>query len=216
MPLAEEATAAEPWESSSTPRQAAALTREVSWVNRLPFPQSLQCFSKRINGQAVLWKAKSTEEHCAPLPISLVITREKNRYPGVRHKEICWNQHLCGEGLQEMLALLCSLHPLIIYPEFQDDWVLWMQQMLLMWPLLKHSIQYLKKFYLGNEFKLAWFSTQSLKIKKGLKDDKQKTVKWQSMQWEPWGQHQGHSCLGFYSGPRKGVKQLANEICRGH
>lgn len=54
---------AEPRESSSTPRQAAVLTQEVRQVNRLPFYQSLQCFSKRINGQAVHWKAKSMEEH---------------------------------------------------------------------------------------------------------------------------------------------------------
>lgn len=58
--------AAELRESSSTPRQAAVLTQEVRQVNRLPFYQSLQRFSKRINGQAVHWKAESMEEHnCA-------------------------------------------------------------------------------------------------------------------------------------------------------
>lgn len=114
-PLAGEAAAAEPWESSSTPAQAAALTHEGSRVNRLPFPQSLQCFSKTINGQAVLRKAKSMEEHCAPMLVPLVITRGKNGNLEVRDKAICWNQHSCGERLKKMLALLHYLHPHIIY-----------------------------------------------------------------------------------------------------
>lgn len=114
-PLAGEAAAAEPWESSSTPGRAAALTHKGRPVNRLPFPQSLQCFSKRINGQAVLRKAKSKEEHCAPMLLSLVITRGKNRNLEVRDKAICWNQHSCGERLKKMLALLHYLHPHIIY-----------------------------------------------------------------------------------------------------
>lgn len=52
------------------------LTQEVRQLNRLPFYQGLQGFSKRINGQAVHWKAKSREEHSWALAIGAVINRE--------------------------------------------------------------------------------------------------------------------------------------------
>lgn len=58
-------------------QEKAVLTQEVREVNRLPFSQSLQCFSKRITGQAAHWKAKSMEEHAVPLPIPPAITREE-------------------------------------------------------------------------------------------------------------------------------------------
>lgn len=138
-----------PRESSSSPGQAAALTRKVRRVNKLPFPQSLQRFSKRINGQAVLWKAKSMEEHCAPVLISLVITRGEKQVARGRGQRsllgsislwgVSWDQYPCGEGLMRMLALPGYLPPFIIYPKSSriND-LLCTQQMLLIWPLLKH------------------------------------------------------------------------------
>lgn len=117
-PFAEEAAAAEAWESSSASGQAASLTREVRGVNRLPFPQSLR-FPKRMNGQSVLWKAEPMGEHCAPPPIPLVIARGENGHPGVRDKEICWNQHLCGERLQRMRALQSYLD-LLLFTEWYE------------------------------------------------------------------------------------------------
>ena len=81
------------WQGSSAPAQAAVLTQRVSRVIRLPFPQSLQCFSKRINGWAALWEAKSMEEHWAPRPRPLVTTREENGDLGLRDREYSQNHH---------------------------------------------------------------------------------------------------------------------------
>lgn len=48
--------------------QAAPLTRDVRRVNRLPFPKRLHYCPERINGPAMLWKAKSVGEHVYHCP----------------------------------------------------------------------------------------------------------------------------------------------------
>lgn len=152
------------------------------------------------------WKAKSTEEHSVPLPISPAITRVK---------EVCRNWHLGGEGAEQNDAL--PPDPSIIYLKSvrTNDWY----ECGICYEFgLCQSIKYSALRNSAWEINSNWLGSvhNRWRLRSGWRMINKRQLSDSLCSERPGGQHQSHSSLGVLFRTQKRSKQLTNEICRGH